>query len=407
MNASNLSIRSARLQSECSDELVAIADWWVNHSQDHPQGGFYGEISVNNLPVKNANKGIILNTRILWFFSEVAGVIETPAYRLAADRAYEYLCAHFVDKKFGGVFWELDVDGNPINTRKQVYAQAFAIYALCAYYRLTTNSNALSLALNLFELIETHAIDPQDQGYLEAFTREWKAIDDFRLSDKDLNYPKSQNTHLHVLEAYTSLYELVTTETIGTALRYSIEMFDHYMIDRKTNHLRMFMDMQWKDYSPGFTYGHDIEAVWLIAKALDVLGDKKYQDKLLPSLLSIAETNFEEGVAEDGRLKDAYDFKTKVVSNLSVWWVQAEALVGFLYAYSVTHDEKYFVAAENVWNFIKKYQIDSENGEWLWASTLDAQPKEPYYKVGFWKCPYHNGRAMMEVGRLLKKQTPS
>jgi cellobiose epimerase len=402
MNASSFSIQSTRLQTECRQELIAIADWWVNHTQDLEFGGFYGEVSVDNTPVKQANKGVILNARILWFFSEVAAKIDNPAYKAAADRAYFYMMNYFIDKEYGGVYWELDASGKAVNTKKQIYAQAFVIYALCAYYKLNHNSDAIKQALNLFALIEKNAIDHSNQGYLEAFTREWNLIDDLRLSDKDLNYPKSQNTHLHIMEAYTSLYELVSDAAIGSALRYNIEMFDRFMIDRKTNHLRMFMDMQWQDFSPGFTYGHDIEAVWLIAKALETLGDQEYFNYLFPDLLAIAKTNLQEALAEDGHLMDAYDFASQTVSDISVWWVQAEALVGYLYIYSVTKDEQYFFVAENIWRFIKQHQIDSQSGEWFWLSNLDDQSLQPEYKAGFWKCPYHNGRAMMEVERLLK-----
>lgn len=406
MNASSLSIQATQLQAECQEELIAIADWWVNYTQDQEQGGFYGEVLADNSPVKQANKGVILNARILWFFSEVAEKVDKPEYKIAADRAYLYVMNYFVDKEYGGVYWELDSTGKPVNTKKQIYAQAFVIYAFCSYYKLTNNSEALKQTLHLFELIEQYAIDHVNDGYLEAFTREWNLIDDLRLSDKDLNYPKSQNTHLHIMEAYTSLYELVSNKVIGAALRYNIEMFDRFMIDRKSRHLRMFMDMQWKDFSPGFTYGHDIEAVWLIGKALETLGDEQYYDYLFPDLLAIAQTNLKEAIAEDGHLKDAYDFASGSISDISVWWVQAEALVGYLYIYSVTKDEKYFFAAENLWRYIKQHQIDSENGEWLWLSNLDDQSLQPDYKVGFWKCPYHNGRAMMEVSRYLQKTPP-
>jgi cellobiose epimerase len=401
MNQSNLSYRSQQLKTECHTHLIEIADWWVNNTQDYELGGFYGEVSINNLPVKNANKGIILNSRILWFFSEVAQELDNPAYRTAADRAYTYLVNYFFDKKLGGVYWELDCTGNPINTKKQIYAQAFAIYALCAYYKLTRHQSALDHAISLFELIELYAIDSEGEGYLEAFTGEWGLIEDLRLSDKDLNYPKSQNTHLHVLEAYTSLFALVSTDVVGNALRYNIQMFDRYMIDRNTYHLRMFMDMDWKDFSPGFTYGHDIEAVWLIARALEMLGDKNYEKELLPVLLKVGEVNLHESLADDGHVRDSYSFATRLVNEESTWWVQAEGLVGFIYLYTVTGKEEYFIAVERLWDFIKKYQIDSENGEWFWSSRLDIQPSPAHYKVGFWKCPYHNGRAMMEVIKYL------
>ncbi len=403
MNAVVLPARFAPLPQEFHAELIAIADWWAQHAPDQAQGGFYGEISADNQPVTQASKGIILNARILWFFSEVAQAVDNPDYRRNAQRAYDYIVAYFVDSEFGGVYWELDATGQPINTKKQIYAQAFTIYALCAYYQLTQDEQALHLAQSCFSLIEQHGIDRAREGYLEAFTREWGVIADLRLSEKDLNYPKSQNTHLHILEAYTRLYQVDKRESVKAALRYNIEMFDKYMIDRNTHHLRMFMDLEWKDFSPGYTYGHDIEASWLIAQALESLGDDAYTEFLTPTLLNIAEVTLQEGIGAYGQVLDSYDFATQAVNVDTVWWVQAEALVGFLFAYAMTGETRYYEAAKNIWQFIKTYQIDHKNGEWFWLSSLQAGAADAYYKVGFWKCPYHNGRAMLEAVRYLQK----
>jgi mannobiose 2-epimerase len=220
MQVASLPVRSAPLQQEFRAELIAIADWWAAHTVDHEQGGFYGEIDAQNQPVKHASKGIILNARILWFFSEVAQEVDNPVYRNCATRAYDYVIAHFFDNAHGGVYWELNAAGVPINTKKQVYAQAFTIYALCAYYQLTRDQQALARALECFNLVERYAIDHAHEGYLEAFTREWGVIDDLRLSEKDLNYPKSQNTHLHILEAYTTLYQAHPSAEVKAAVQY-------------------------------------------------------------------------------------------------------------------------------------------------------------------------------------------
>lgn len=403
MQAASLPVRFAPLQQEFRAELIAIADWWAAHTVDHEQGGFYGEIDAQNEPVKNASKGIILNARILWFFSEVAQEVDNPVYRSCATRAYDYVIAHFFDNEQGGVYWELNAAGVPINTKKQVYAQAFTIYALCAYYQLTRDEQALARALECFALVEQYAIDHENEGYLEAFTRDWGVIDDLRLSEKDLNYPKSQNTHLHILEAYTTLYQARPAPEVKAALKYNIQMFDKYMIDKSTHHLRMFMDLEWKDYSPGYTYGHDIEASWLIAKALESLGDDAYTAELTPTLIKIAQVTVNEAIGEQGQVIDSYDFSTRRTNPDTVWWVQAEALVGFLYAYATTGEKQFYRAAENCWQFIKTYQIDHERGEWYWLSSLDKSASDSFYKVGFWKCPYHNGRAMMEAIRYLQK----
>lgn len=393
----------AELNAEFKQELSAIGGWWIAHSIDYEQGGFYGEIRPDNTPVKNASKGIVLNTRILWFFSEVAVAIDDSAYRVAATRAYDYLVNHFIDRELGGVYWELDASGNPLNTKKQTYAQAFAIYALCSYYRLTSDENALAQALDCFALLEEKTRDQINEGYFEAFTRSWGKIEDVRLSDKDLNFPKSMNTHLHVLEAYTSLYKLKPTKIIEQALRYNIDCFDRYLIDKNTWHLRMFMNDDWQDFSPGFTYGHDIESSWLLTKALDSLGDPQVTSKLTEAVLKLAEVILQEAMGEYGEVLDGFDFSAQKKITERVWWVQAEALVGFLNAYKISGESAYLVAVENVWKFIKNYHLDKKNGEWLWLSTLDKDHGEETYKVGSWKGPYHNGRAMLEAMRFLKK----
>lgn len=405
MSLARFPLTQSPLQAEFKAELVRVADWWAAHTIDEAQGGFVGEVDDNNQVVEGASKGVILNARILWFFSETAQYIDNPAYRACADRAYQYLLQFFRDSEHGGFYWELSATGQPINTKKQVYAQAFVIYALASYYQLTQNQAALDVALATFALVEEKAIDREREGYLEAFTREWGLIEDLRLSDKDLNYPKSQNTHLHVLEAYTRLAIVAPTAVVKNALRYNIEMFDKYMINRENYHLRMFLDLDWKDFSPGFTYGHDIEAAWLIAKALEALGDDDYTAKLTPDLLRVAETTAAEGVGEHGQVLDAYDFASKTISPDTVWWVQAEALVGFLYAYVTNGDEKYLALATAVWEFIKKHQMDLDKGEWFWLSTLDTHATVKNYKVGFWKCPYHNGRAMIEAALYLQAAT--
>jgi cellobiose epimerase len=204
-----------------------------------------------------------------------------------------------------------------------------------------------------------------------------------------------------VLEAYTRLHLIHPSTEVKAALRYNIEMFDKYIIDKNTFHLRMFFDKQWADHSPGVTYGHDIEASWLIAKALESLGDADYAKKIMPTLIRIAEVTLQEGIGEHHHVLDAFDYASKTISPDIVWWVQAEALVGFLFAHIETKDKKYLSAAEAIWHFIKQYQIDKKDGEWFWLSTLDAPRAEPYYKVGFWKCPYHNGRAMIEASHYL------
>ncbi len=397
---------SHSLETEFRQELHHIAHWWIKNTVDEKHGGFVGEITNDNEVRPEANKGIILNTRILWFFSEAAiftkGAEQHAAYASHAQRAYDYLLNHFVDEQHGGVYWELDAHGKLLNSRKQIYAQAFAIYALASYFKLTGDENALNLAYKLFELIEMHALDKKYEGYIEAFNGDWSELDDFRLSPKDLNSPKSMNTHLHVLEAYTNLYVADKHRQVGDAIKRCLDYFDRFIIDHDNAHLRMFQSMAWEDQSNSISYGHDIESSWLIWEALESLGESDLKKRWKPLVIKMANTCLQQAVGEHHEVLDAYNYKDDVLSEERVWWVQAEALVGFYTAWHLTRDEKFKRAAEDVWQFIKRYQKDDKGGEWHWLATLDA-PHRGDYKMGFWKAPYHNGRAMMEAIKLCAK----
>jgi len=387
------------LINEFRDELHRLGAWWSANALDEENGGFVGEIDVNNQRRKNAEKGIILNSRILWFFSEVCRFTGNAEYKTLATKAYEYICNYFYDSEHGGVFWALDASGQCLNDRKQVYAQAFTLYGLSAYYRISADDKALEMARALFELIEG-AHDDNALGYIEAFDRAWKPLDDMRLSDKDLNAPKTMNTHLHILEAYTTLYLAAPSPAVEKAMRRCLQYFHDFIIDHESHHLRMFQANDWTDLSTSYSYGHDIESSWLIWEAVEALGDEDLIDKFKPVVLGMADTVLRDGIGENGEVLDAYNFKTQTLLDERVWWVQAEGLVGFYYAYNISGEQKYYDAFLKVWAFIKNYQIDKANGEWFWLSEKD-RPETGDYKVGFWKGPYHNGRAMMEICKLL------
>lgn len=393
---------SEHMISEFRAELHAIADWWITHTQDETHGGFIGEISVDGEKNPHARKGIILNTRILWFFSEAALFTGNGQYRNMADRAYQYLMDYFWDEQHGGVLWELDSHGTCTNDRKQVYAQAFAIYALSAYFRLSQKALVLEKAMALFQLVESRARDPEYGGYLEAFASDWGPMEDMRLSTKDMNSPKSMNTHLHILEAYTALYLASPSERVAAAIRYCLDIFDQHIVNKDNNHLRMFQALDWADLSDTISYGHDIESSWLIWEAVEALAEQPLIERYRPMVIAMAETILAQGVGENGEVLDAFNFVRNELQQERVWWVQAEALVGFLNAHHLTGYTAFYSAFENVWTFIKRYQKDSEGGEWHWLSTLDA-PHRGDCKIGFWKAPYHNGRAMMEVCKLFVK----
>ncbi|WP_198959877.1 AGE family epimerase/isomerase, partial [Neiella marina] len=218
-----------------------IADWWATYTVDEHHGGFYGEVSRDNTPLIESEKSIIQNTRILWFFSEYAHFLRTESlkargskserYEALATRAFDYLLKYFDDKDQGGVVWMLDHQGQVTDGKKQTYAISFAIYGLSAYYKLTNNPHALAKAQEYFGLLEKHARDYERNGYVEALTQDWQPMADVRLSDKDDNLPKTMNTHLHVLEAYTTLHLVAPSEQTAEALANLIDIFNDQIID--------------------------------------------------------------------------------------------------------------------------------------------------------------------------------
>ena len=408
------------LKSDLQKELVEnILPYWMNKFVDNENGGFYGQIDGREQLHPQANKGAILNARILWTFSAAYRVVKNPEYLVIAERAYNYIIERFIDKENGGVFWELDYLGKPVNTKKQAYAQGFALYGFSEFYRATGNTEALEWAKNFFHLIEKYCYDSDKGGYFEAFTRDWQPIEDMRLSEKDANEKKTMNTHLHILEPYTNLMRIWKTPETVTVMRNLIDVFTDKILNKKTNHLNLFFDENWECKSTEISYGHDIEASWLIFEAAEVLGDEELLNRLKPVCLNIANAAYE-GLQPDGSLI----YEAAPLSPLPCgeglgegsfhldrdccgeglhldrdrhWWVQAEAVVGSAYAYKISGNADYLRKAQQTWDYIKNYIIDRENGEWFWSAYPDGKPNRKDDKAGFWKCPYHNARMCLEV----------
>ena len=391
-----------------------ILRFWQTRMVDNERGGFYGRIDGHNTLHPDAPKGAVLNARILWAFAAAARVLHNTPYRILAARAYDYLMQQFIDREHGGVYWSLHADGTPLDTKKQTYAIAFAIYGLAEYVRLTNNQEALDAAIHLFDDIETHAFqsymvnDPYGKadrmnevnkemvnGYTEALTRDWQPISDMRLSEQDENGAFTMNTHLHVLEAYTNLYRVLadvqrddvqsTKAKVAKQLRTLIDIFTKQIFNPETEHLDLFFDTDWQSKRDKNSPGHDIEAAWLLHEALEVLGDPILLQETLPVCQQLAQA------AEDGIL------------NESQWWCYAEAVVGYvdqwkwnqkaLPAEAVVNLEM----AEAAWEFIQSHLIDREHGEFYWAILPDGTPDTSNDKAGFWKCPYHNSRMCIEI----------
>jgi mannobiose 2-epimerase len=305
----------------------------------------------------------------------------------------------FIDREHGGVFWSLHADGTPLDTKKQTYAIAFAIYGLAEYVRLTHNQEALDAVIRLFNDLEDHAFDAGHVGYIEALTRDWKPISDMRLSEQDENGAFTMNTHLHVLEAYTNLYRVYKDPRVARQLRVLIDIFVNRLFNPETGHLGLFFDDEWKPLNEKmvndqmvnkFSPGHDIEAAWLLHEALEVFGDPILLQETLPICQQLAQA------AEDGIL------------NEYQWWCYAEAVVGYVDQWQLNQKALPAEAAVNLemaevaWEFIRSHLIDREHGEFYWAILPDGTPDMSNDKAGFWKCPYHNSRMCIELIERLK-----
>ena len=374
-----------------------ILRFWIERMQDEEHGGFYGRIDNQNILHADADKGAILNARILWTFSAAYRVLGKSEYLKIATRAKRYFIDHFIDPEYGGVYWSLDYKGQPKDTKKQFYAIGFAIYGLSEYARATNDQEALEQAINLYRCVEEHALDKEYNGYIEAMTRNWQPIDDMRLSEYDANYPKSQNTHLHIIEPYTNLYRVWPSKELEASLRNIIGIFTDRILNPETHHLDLFFEMDWTRGAGQLeSYGHDIECSWLMHEAALVLGDQKVLNKVEPIVQIVAKAS-EKGLNPDGSMIHEANLTAGTKDDDLHWWVQAEAVVGFYNIYQHFHDEAALEKALRCWQYIKENLIDYQHGEWYWSRHRDGSLNTVDDKAGFWKCPYHNGRMCLEI----------
>ena len=383
------------LAKQVKQELTQnVLPYWTERMQN-PEGGFHGRINGADKLDPEAPKGAIMNARLLWTFASAYRILGEGSYLEMAQRAKREIIDRFYDPEFGGIYWSLNPDGTPLDTKKQIYAIAFAIYGLAELNRATGDGEALEYAIKLFNSIEDHSFDTQKDGYFEAFTREWAQIDDMRLSDKDANESKTMNTHLHVLEAYTCLYRVWGDGRLKERLRGLIDIFEQHILG-PDGHLKLFFDDDWNCAYDIISYGHDIEASWLIHEAALVLGDQQVLERMLTLVPSVAKAALEGFTPERGMIYEKHGHEGPADGDRH-WWVQAETVVGCLNLWDHFGDQEGLENALMCWDFIKANLIDREHGEWVWSLREDGSVNREDDKAGFWKCPYHNGRMCMEI----------
>ena len=383
------------LKFQLKNELDTILSYWSNQTFDFEKEGFIGQIDYKNNKNYDSEKGSVLNARILWAFSASYKTTKNEEHKKTAKRAFDYILKYFFDEKFGGIYWSLNADGTPKDTKNQIYALAFVIYGLTEYYSISNDKQALEKAIDLYKTIQKYSYDKLNKGYFEAFTQDWKPIDDLRLSDKDANEKKTMNTHLHVVEAYANLYKYWKNDDLKNVIIELLEVIETYFVNKETGHLRLFFDENWVEKPDVISFGHDIEASWLLLHCAEIIDDNKLIKKYRKYALQIAESTIQ-GIDIDGGLWYEFDPKTNKFITEKHSWPQAELLIGFYNAYQISGENKYLEIVFYSWNFIQKNIIDKTNGEWFWGINQDYSIINKD-KVGFWKCPYHNSRACLEL----------
>ncbi len=404
--------------AELRDELTKdILPYWVKWAKDPGTRGFFGAITNDNRGDAKEWRGIVMVSRFLWTYSAASRFLKDASYLEMADWAYSYMMKNFLDIHNGGMFWSVNADGSPLLARKQIYGDAFSLYALSEYAAATKEilgkedsaRYIMGEALRIFRFLEDRALDKEYGGYWEALTEDWQRSKESRLSPKDIDCDKSMNTNLHVMEAYTNLYRtlpLVCPEkkaehkALGETLAKLVHVHIEKILDAKDCHLNLYFNRDWSQVGEDeISYGHDIEASWLLWEAAEVLGDDELKAFVKPVAISIADRSLKEGWDEGtGGFEDTMS-EMGERRTVRIWWNQAEALNGFYNAWEMTGDERYAAAVEKVWLWIRDFQRDKQNGEWFWAVSKEGKPALQEMKGGNWKTSYHNARCCMELLR--------
>lgn len=368
-----------------------ILPFWMG-LRDVRNGGWFGRMDDELHVYEDAPKGCILNSRILWTFATAARVTGSEVYKAYALSALEQL-ARFEDAENGGVFWSVTAEGKPDDLTKHTYCQAFAIYGLAAWVRLTGDEAALAKAMKLFEVIEHRCSD--EGGYGEAYNADFSPQSNEKLSENNIVAVRTMNTLLHVLEAYAELYRACADEAVRRAGVVCLERFINVMYSAEKHRLEVFYDKDYNSMVDYQSYGHDIEGSWLIWDAAKTLLPEEERAPYMAMCLELADSVYSRAFTSRGVHNELIEGE---LHRERVWWVQAEAVLGFTNAYELTGDEKYAEAAAAVWAFILGNVVDKRPGsEWLWYCDENGNRIPGKDMAGEWKCPYHNGRMCLRL----------
>jgi len=421
MNFKQISLNSAakEMKEILSDKMIPL---WLEKSIDNKYGGYLTCIDENGKVNADANKMIITQTRMLWGFSALKDFVPekyTELLKYAARQGYDFLIKYFWDEKNGGVRWETDREGVSIDEGKLTYAQSFAIYALSEYFLRYHDSTALEYAEKTFDSLQIYAADTLYGGYFENLEADWsRAAGGIYAGDR-----KSLDIHMHLMEAFTVLYQASSKEIHRRKLKEVVGIIVNYMINKECGYGLNQFDESFKSLpainiyrtwnadresnevigEPADTtsYGHNVELSWLLRRACEVLGesDAELEEimKKLPDHSLLYGYDYEFG----GVYRDGIGNTPALVKDKE-WWQNYESLVGYLNGYINLNDERYLEAFYLTWEFIKKYFIIDEYGE---SRQLLSRTGTPVISdIGnVWKGIYHTGRALAECINMIEK----
>lgn len=372
-----------------------LLDFWIRFAPNPNDDSFYGLVDKDLIARPDANKHLVLSTRLIWTFSAAYRIFEDVKYEEMAHRAYDYYMAYFKDRENGGAYWELYSDERAFDDSKKTYGLSFAIYGLSEYYRVFKKQEALDEAIEIYEYLEKYAYDNENKGYYEVMTADWKLdiVDQTSNINPYASACKTMNTHLHLLESYTNLYRVWDDEGLLNKLKEHIEVMIEHIVDNDSWHYKLYFDEKWNSITADISYGHDIEGSWLLWEAAEIANDKALMDKVKEVSINMAKAVYDKSWHPDGGIIYETQEDGRVLSNRS-WWVQAEALVGFYNAWELTDDKIYLEAVETLMDFIDRELVDKENGGWYSNAISDNVLVN---RIDGWKCPYHDFRMYMEI----------
>lgn len=389
INAQNPSTFKKEIKLELNDILA----YWEKYSVDDENGGFYGAVDMNNVPDRHADKGLILNSRILWTFSAAYQIDPKPGYKKMANRAFNYLNTYFWDPKNKGAYWSIKSKGTPSDTHKQVYAEGFMIYAFAEYYKISKNPQALEKAKIIYQVLQTKCKDQKNGGYFEAYDATWKPIEDNTITQGKVDQKKSMNTHLHLIEAFSNLYQVYPDKKLKTEIETMLTIFHEKIIANGKTQTLFFTD-DWIPRSEAISFGHDIESAWLLLETAETIKNPIWIKKMKTLAINMA-IEAEKGIdPQDGGMWN--EKNQGHINTQKHWWPQAEAMVGYFNAFQITGNKKFYALSLGSWSFIKS-ELKSALGEWFWGIDEKKEPMIRNGKIGPWKGPYHNGRACIEI----------